>query len=315
VTAFSPPIGEPCAVQFIAVGRLAVDHVYQRTLQSRRSSSLVESMAHNWDWRLCAPLLVSERQDGLFILDGQHRWAAASMRGDIAFLPCAVGRFGSVADEAMLFVAANRRRVTVSRIDLFRASLAAGHQEEVAVAELMRAAGLAIAPHTNPRQCGPGEIGCTSTLIGAVRRFGEQLVGDALKVIGEAFRGEVLIYAGVLVQGLILLLNNPPADFGRADLIVTLKRRSADDWALHPRVTMSNGGVQRAYALRGVILEQMGLAPVARPGPSPAKTGSSPRTFDEQMEAVRNGAPIANKVPIRRADPERTLGGVGSAML
>lgn len=40
-----------------------------------------------------------------------------------------------------------------------------------------------------------------------------------------------------------------------------------------------------------------------------------PRTFDEQLDAVRNGAPITEQQPIRRTDPERTLGGVVGEIL
>lgn len=40
------------------------------------------------------------------------------------------------------------------------------------------------------------------------------------------------------------------------------------------------------------------------------KRGSDPFTFEEQMEAVRNGAPLVDNRPIRRANPTMTLGGV-----
>ncbi len=39
------------------------------------------------------------------------------------------------------------------------------------------------------------------------------------------------------------------------------------------------------------------------------------RTFEEQLAAVRAGAPLVEVRPMRRPDPEGTLGGVGSSML
>jgi hypothetical protein len=40
-----------------------------------------------------------------------------------------------------------------------------------------------------------------------------------------------------------------------------------------------------------------------------------PRTFEEQLEAVRNGARVVDKVSIRPALPDRTLGGVSPEAL
>lgn len=46
---------------------------------------------------------------------------------------------------------------------------------------------------------------------------------------------------------------------------------------------------------------------MGKPQPEPIRR---PLSFDEQMIAVANGARLIEVRPIRRADPDRTLGGV-----
>jgi ParB-like chromosome segregation protein Spo0J len=87
------------------------------------------------------PLLVASRDGGLYIIDGQHRWEAAKLRGDIQFMPCAVGNYTGSAEEAALFVAANRHRVRVNPMDMWRAAVAAGDEATVALERLVTAAG------------------------------------------------------------------------------------------------------------------------------------------------------------------------------
>jgi Holliday junction resolvase RusA-like endonuclease len=65
--------GSPCR-------DLNVDHAYQRMAEEPSSKRLIRHIAENWDWRLCAPLTVSDRappEPGLYVIDGQHRLAAA----------------------------------------------------------------------------------------------------------------------------------------------------------------------------------------------------------------------------------------------
>jgi hypothetical protein len=51
------------------------------------SQALIRQIARHWDWDLCLPLVVSRRADGsLYVIDGQHRLAAARIRGDIDHL-------------------------------------------------------------------------------------------------------------------------------------------------------------------------------------------------------------------------------------
>ena len=86
-----PARGQLPALQWCLIEQLQIDEGYQRGIEEGGSQSLIRRIAQGWDWRLCQVLVVARREEGgLFVVDGQHRLAAARMRGGIASR-CAVG--------------------------------------------------------------------------------------------------------------------------------------------------------------------------------------------------------------------------------
>lgn len=121
------PKGVRPSLEFRPLGDLHLDDSYQRSIDIGPSQKLVRKIAVNWDWGLCQPLIVAKRDDGsLWVVDGQHRLAAARLRPDIYDLPCVVVHSAAASDEAAMFVALNQQRRPLTALDLFRASLEAG---------------------------------------------------------------------------------------------------------------------------------------------------------------------------------------------
>ncbi len=237
--------------------RLKVDESYQRSIDSTASAKLILAIAEAWDWRLCVPLIVSQRPDGLFVIDGQHRQAAAVMRGDIGYLPCSLSQYASVADEARLFVAANRRRRAINRLDDFRAAVAAGDEEAVVIQELVEAAGLTVGAHTTQAHVKPGEITFTAGLRSALRRYGRDVVGAALDHLGGAFPDEKMMHPGAMFAALVAIHHTPPPDFDTDRLFRTLLKYDSETWAAEARLDLvSPGGQSRMLAMRKALLEQ-----------------------------------------------------------
>lgn len=259
MTKFHPPIGTPPAVQYFEPKQLQVDRSYQRGTQSRRSQRLIQAIAEKWDWRLCTPLLVASRDGGLYIIDGQHRWEAAQLRGDIPFLPCAVGNYTGSAEEAALFVAANRHRVRVNPVDMWRAALACRDTATVTIDVLLSDNGLSVAAAPNHYQLKPGELLCTNTLYTALRIHGRDTLAEVLASIGTAFGDQVLTHSGLIVAAILGLFVDRPAGFDPALLGDTLAACPADEWAKHPALEGKLGARSRAFALRKVMLEVMAL--------------------------------------------------------
>ena len=98
---------------------LKVDQkMYQRPVQSH-----VRIIAQTWNDDKCNPLLANYRGDGYFyIIDGQHRYEAARMRG-MESIVCEVLVGLNVKEEADLFVEQNYGTKKLSPYDTYKANI------------------------------------------------------------------------------------------------------------------------------------------------------------------------------------------------
>jgi ParB-like nuclease domain len=209
--AFAPPAGRLPTIEWVPLHELKVDDSYQRSIETDASRKLIRTIAAEWNWDVLDVLKVSRRPDDqLYLVDGQHRRAAAEQRGDIPQLPCVIKRCGGPAEEARLFIAANRGRKRMSRLDDFRAALGAGDADAVAIDRAVRAAALSIARHEMIKALAPGEIASVGALRTLLRKHGEEKLADALRLLGEAFPDEVLASPGAFLAALIGLRDLDP---------------------------------------------------------------------------------------------------------
>jgi hypothetical protein len=194
--------GQRPSLEFRPIADLRIDDSYQRSIDTGPSQALVKRIAREWDWGLCQPLNVAKREDGsLWVIDGQHRLAAARDRGDIYDLPCVVVATRSADDEAAAFVALNQQRRPLSKLDLFKAALAAGDGEAGAILDALSNAGLSVAATTNPDSWKPGQICNIGGLEKCLRQSGEKVLRSACLTASVAFSGQVLRYFGTIFPG------------------------------------------------------------------------------------------------------------------
>lgn len=207
-----PAKGEPPAIEWQPLSLLLIDESYQRSLETPISETLIRNMASNWDWRLCAPLTVSNRESGgLYVIDGQHRLAAAMMRSDIPQLPCVISRFDSVQDEARCFVDANTLVRKATPLDKFHARVVGGDEEAVEINRIVEAAGLIVG--RSPYKIRTGEICCVAVLARLMKQYGSKIISAALVNMAEAWPNERFGCADELLPALALIVFNPPANF------------------------------------------------------------------------------------------------------
>jgi hypothetical protein len=253
---FQPVRGVPPTIEWRPVADLQVDVAYQRSAET----GLIRHIAGNWDWRLCAPLTVSRRIDpaGFFVIDGQHRMEAAKMRGDIPHLPCIISTFGSIAEEAGCFVAVNSHRKRVSPLDTFRAQLAAGDPKAVQISELIHAAGLSVARHSNPGNWKPGQISAIAGVRGSLARHGAVPTRQALEMVAAAWPGEVLQYAGRILSGLYPLLGKPPSGFDGEKFGRVLAARKQNEWFAQMLRRQAKHGEMADSAMHYALLDAWG---------------------------------------------------------
>jgi hypothetical protein len=313
----NPPIGEKPALRWLRLDEIGVDYAYQRSLEAPNSQSLIRKIATFWDWSLCQPLTVAKRPGGaLMMVDGQHRHAAAKLRRDIEALPCVVVAYPNAGDEAAAFVALNQQRRPLTRIDLFRAALAAEDNSCRQIVTALEKAGLSLARHSNYTAWRPGDVSNIGGIQNVWKAHGPAVVEPALQALSLAFRGAVLRYAGTIFPGIAgFLVINSAARGGEQfeRLVATLRKHDQAGWRRLIMRRAGETGERRDKAGRGVIADAFADA---RDCPPPAaKCDKAPLTFEQQLARVERGeVGIAPAFHPSRPAPDQTLGGVGSSL-
>lgn len=120
-------------------------------------------------------------------------------------------------------------RRPLSALDLFKAALAAEDETAVAVTAALKAAGLAVAPHSNHTAWKPGMVSNIGGIISVYRQRGEHSTLRSLAILAHAFHGEVLQYAGTVFPGIVGVLADQPS-LDDAHLIGLLRSVGQRGW-------------------------------------------------------------------------------------
>lgn len=133
--------GEPGDFSLISKYQLTVDHTYQRD----QVKSRVATFTKEWNWIACSTLTVALRevngQTQFWIIDGQHRWAAAMNRSDIDLLPCMCFLSESTVKEAQGFLDINTGRGALHYHSRFNGLLETKNQTAIGVNNLIKHTG------------------------------------------------------------------------------------------------------------------------------------------------------------------------------
>lgn len=255
-----PAKGSPPTLEWVALDQLMIDEAYQRSLENKSSITLIRNIATAWDWGLCQPLAVSRREDGrLFVVDGQHRLAAARLRGDLPHLPCVVSARSSAAEEAHTFVALNRNRRALNAVDVFKAALAAGDGDSREIMALINGAGLSVAPHQNWYAWKPKQLYCIPTIQAAYRTRGRIITSAALVALAEAWPGQPLRFAARVLQGLVPFFAEELKDQAAFDPDVfdeVLPSQTQAEWVAQAQLHGATHGTNLAVAMHALITER-----------------------------------------------------------
>lgn len=142
--------GKPGVFEWIPIDSLFVDHAnYQRPLMPAK----VRRIANKWNWRRVETLSVALREsDCLYwIFEGQHRHAAAKLRGDITHLPCMIFEESNSSREASDFLGINKARDKLGAVDEFKTLIAQHIPIALAIEKMMSSTGhfAGKSPHLN----------------------------------------------------------------------------------------------------------------------------------------------------------------------
>lgn len=140
--------GTPGSPKSLPKDALHVDHSYQREAVS---NSRILTMAREWYWWACAPLIVALRPSGEYVvIDGQHRLLAACKIQSIVLLPCHVFLVASVEEEARMFYTINVLRKAVTSYEKYKSLNRADDAEVAAVRQMVEETGYKISQNESP---------------------------------------------------------------------------------------------------------------------------------------------------------------------
>ena len=168
-------------LEMIDIEGLDIDPRAQRDLDDAHAGRL----AANFDIRMFGCAVVSVRGGERYILDAQHRIAAAKEAGYTGQIPAVIHEDLSIAEEAGLFLALNNKKA-VNPVDKFNARVTANEPLAVAVDRILDSVGFGIAPPTGAKT-GNRAIQAVSTVESVYKRHGGRILSGAFMVISQAW--------------------------------------------------------------------------------------------------------------------------------
>lgn len=182
---------------------LNICHEYQRMVIKSRVAGIVRSFNHD----AFNSILIGERSDGSYwVVDGQQRLTAARQLG-MTRVPCNVFQSTGPAHEAAVFILVNGGRTGVSAFHIFRAAVAQGDRQSLAIVACVENAGLAVLSGGKSSGNGWPNLRCVVALQNSYERGGAEHLTRTLNIICEAWRGEDDATRSTIVDGLSLFLS------------------------------------------------------------------------------------------------------------
>jgi hypothetical protein len=202
----------------IATSKLFTDSTYQR---ARVASKIKRMVAEGWHEEKCEALGVSDRGNGTYaIWNGGHRHETAVALG-IKSLPCMVIQGASVEREAEIFVSVNRDRAHMSPISIFKANLRAGDVDTVAIDRVVTNHGFKVIAAGSR----DNSIAAVAALESVRKRFGIDVLSEALSLIRTTWNGEAISLQGPFIIGMSRFLFKSGLSSDQKDKLVTKLRR------------------------------------------------------------------------------------------
>ena len=171
-------------LNWVDTNLLQVDNTYQRSTEGKRSQNIIKLIINNFDWNEFAPLVVAKTPEGYNVIDGQHRFIAAS-KLKIEKLPCWIIKNTDVNAQADSFVGINKNRVTVNNYALYKAKLAKNDELAKKVEEFCFSNNIKIPESGYVSK--PNHTLALATITKHIQKNNEAYLSEAIKLIKEAF--------------------------------------------------------------------------------------------------------------------------------
>lgn len=145
----STPSSKTCNVRMcmLPVSKLMVDHTYQRNALSQKN---INEIVKDYAVGSFGTLNVADRNGVYYVVDGQHRLAAAKKLG-LTAVPCAIWISSGVEQEAAEFERCNSARKVVDSYNRYRAMVVSQNPEYLECEKILHRNGVQIGQNPSPK--------------------------------------------------------------------------------------------------------------------------------------------------------------------
>lgn len=194
---------------------------YQRHLNANR----VKRIAAEFDERIANAPKVSYRNGHYYVFDGQHTIAALKLRNNNCDLDilCKVYTGLTEQEEALLFAQQTGISAPLTAGAKLRAKIHGGDPEAIAFLSATQRAGFGLSFNQSHAKW---KIACIATAFGEYRQHGERIYTDALRVLAEAWEGDIDSLRSEVLQGVVRFVALYDHEYDPIRLIKQLKRIS-----------------------------------------------------------------------------------------
>jgi len=200
-------------LEWVPIELMQVSPLAQRDLNQAR----VDRLAADFDLEQLGTPTVNFRDGHWFVIDGQHRVSALVQIGyGDQQIQCWAYRGLTDTEEAEKFLKLNDI-LTVNAFAKFKVSVQAGREEECAIDNVVRSAGLRISQDRSQ-----GAISAVNTLLRVYRRGGPENLARTLCVIRDAY-GDAGLEASV-IDGIGLLCHRYGSDLTDERAVAVLSK-------------------------------------------------------------------------------------------
>ena len=194
---------------------------YQRHLNANR----VKRIAAEFDERIANAPKVSYRDGHYYVFDGQHTIAARKLLNNNSDLNIVCKVYSGLTEqqEALLFAQQTGVSAPLTAGAKMRAKIYGGDPEAIAFQSATQRAGFELSftqSHAKWR------IACIATAFGEYRQHGERVYTDALRVLAEAWEGDIDSLRSEVLQGVTRFVALYDHEYDPIRLIRQLQRTS-----------------------------------------------------------------------------------------
>jgi hypothetical protein len=243
-------IGQKPDLQWVSIDMIDVDANYQREIKQ----GLVDKILRRFAWSKFGAVVLSRQTGGRFtVVEGQHRWKAASLHPDISEVPAVIVSHADLAGEAASFLAINRDRMSVTSVEQYWAGLTAGDDTAIAISNVLQSAGCDVVPAQGHYR--PNLTNSISAIDRCLKRYGVASTRRALLVIRAAWPDDAKSLRGTLITALARIIRSNEKTVADPELVAAIRPQSIAKLTAHAEAFRKLSGGSAETALSKAVTE------------------------------------------------------------